>query len=169
MTDMGLLILRLAIGLIVAAHGAQKLFAWFGGPGLDGWTAIIGQLGVRPAPFWARINALAEFLGGLMLAIGLFTPVAAAVLGAVMLMAIVSVHWRNGFFNTNRGIEFPLSLLAGMVTIGLAGPGAYALAPQSLLGWSLPTLFLVTSALGVLADGVALATAAISTDQRHTA
>lgn len=169
MNDIGLLILRLVVGLILAAHGAQKLFGWFGGPGIEGWSGILSQMGIRPAGPWAWLHALTEFVGGLMLGIGFLTPIAAAALAAVMVMAIVKVHWKNGFFNKNGGIEFTLGMLGGMIAIGLSGPGAYALYPQSLFGWSPAVLFLITLALGLLGDGLALAGTAIGTGQRHTA
>jgi putative oxidoreductase len=169
MSDIGLLILRLTVGLIMTAHGAQKLVGWFDGPGIENWSSIMGRMGVRPAAFWAWLNALAEVVGGLMLAIGLLTPVAAAMLAAVLAMAIVKVHWRNGFFTKNSGVEFPLSLLASLIAVGLSGPGAYALAPLSLLGWSPTTLFLVLLTAGLLADGVALTTTALNTKQGRPA
>lgn len=169
MNDLGLLILRLVVGLTLTAHGAQKLFGWFGGPGIEGWTGILSQMGVRPAGVWAWLHALMEFVGGLMLGIGLLTPLAAAGLASVMVMAIVKVHWKNGFFNKNGGIEFALAMLGGMIAIGLSGPGAYALDPQSLFGWSSTALFLVALLLGLLVDGLVLASTAVGTGQRHTA
>ncbi len=106
MSDLGLLILRLVVGLTLTAHGAQKLFGWFGGPGIEGWSEIMVNLHVRPAAAWAWLNAVTEFAGGLMLAIGLFTPLAAAGLASVMVMAILSVHWSKGFFNGTAESNF---------------------------------------------------------------
>ncbi len=99
--------MRLVVGLTLAAHGAQKLF--------------------RPAPPWAWTSALAEFLGGLGLALGLLIPLPSfAVLGA-MLVAIALVHWPKGFFNTKGGFEFNLSIIAAIAAVALTGPGAYTL------------------------------------------
>ncbi len=90
--DFAFLILRLTVGLLFAAHGAQKLFGWFGGGGMKGHTEMIHSLNIRPAPLWAWLSALAEFGGGLCLALGFFTPVAAAILISNMVMAIAKVH-----------------------------------------------------------------------------
>jgi putative oxidoreductase len=167
MSDLGLLILRLVVGLTLTAHGAQKWFGWFGGPGIEGWSGIMARMGVRPAGAWARLSAVTEFGGGLMLALGLFSGLAAAGLAAVMVMAIVKVHWGKGFFNKNGGIEFPLGLLGGMIAIGLSGPGAYAMLPQPPLGWTSQTLFLIALTIGLLGDTLALASTATKTSQHH--
>src|SRR5918992_2934305 len=98
MLDLGLLILRLAVGLVLAAHGAQKLFGWFGGPRLSGTARFFGSLGLRPAGAWALITALAEAAGGLLTALGLLGPVGPALLAGVMLVAAVLVHRRHGFW-----------------------------------------------------------------------
>jgi putative oxidoreductase len=169
MSDVGLLILRLVIGLTLTAHGAQKTFGSFGGPGIEGWSAIISRMGVHPARFWAWASALTEFVGGLLFAIGLLTPLAAAGLAAVMVIAIIKVHWRNGFFNRNRGLEFPLSLLTGMVAVGLTGPGALALDPGTIFGRSPSVLFVGLLLIGLLADGLALVSTAVEKGQHHTA
>src|SRR5439155_1943196 len=96
--SIGLLILRLVVGLTLAAHGAQKLFGWFGGYGLAGTGQFLEQLGFRPGRIQAAQAGLAEFVGGLLLAAGFLTPVGAAAVAAVMLVASVSVHLKNGFF-----------------------------------------------------------------------
>jgi putative oxidoreductase len=149
--DLGLLILRV-VGLIVAAHGAQKLFGWFGGPGLKGTSGWLASIRMRPAPFWALMAGLAEFGGGLLLALGLFTPIGVAGIFAAMLMAIVSVHWPK-FWATEGGFEYPLVLLVSGLAIGIAGPGRFSL--DSALGISLPApstliVVLVLSTLGVV-------------------
>jgi putative oxidoreductase len=142
--------LRGVVGLIFAAHGSQKLFGWFGGPGLNTWTNVMKRMGLKPAELWAWISGLSEFAGGLLFGLGLYTPVAAAAMIASMAMAIVKVHWSNGFFNSNRGIEFNLTLIAVLVAVGLTGPGVYALAPQTLFGWSTDGTFIVTTLFGLL-------------------
>src|SRR5713101_3167557 len=136
MAALGLLVLRLAVGLIVAAHGAQKLFGWWGGPGMNGWTQIVQRLRIRPAEPWAWVAALAEFVGGTFLALGLLTPLAAAAIAGSMLVAIVTVHLAKGFWNGKGGYEFNLALLASAVALALTGPGTYSL--DHALGIHLP-------------------------------
>ena len=125
--DLGLMVLHAAIGLIVAAHGAQKAFGWWGGPGLAGWTKAATSMGWHPARPWALLSMLAELVGGLLLAIGLLTPLAAALVLAQTLVIILRVHLRNGFWNGKGGIEYPLTLWLGTAAIMLAGPGAISL------------------------------------------
>jgi putative oxidoreductase len=125
--DVGLLILRVVVGLLFVGHGAQKLFGWFGGKGMSGHTALIEKLGIRPARFWAVISALGESLGGLGLTAGLLTPLAATALIGSMLVVIVRVSWPRGLWNTNGGIEWPLVLATVAFVVGLTGPGIYSL------------------------------------------
>jgi putative oxidoreductase len=134
--DVGLLILRIVVGLLFAGHGAQKLFGWFGGRGMAGHTGLMERLGMSPAPVWAWVNALAEFLGGLGLLFGLLTPLAAVGLLGSMIVAIVKVHGPKGVWNTNGGFEFPLTLAAVAFVVGLTGPGFYSL--DQILGVRLP-------------------------------
>src|SRR6266571_226168 len=108
--SIGLLLLRLAVGLTLAAHGAQKLFGWFGGPGLAAIGPVMEQLGFVPGRRSAFLAGLAETGGGLLLALGLLTPLAAAIVFAVMVVAGVSVHLPRGFFLTNGGYESTLIL-----------------------------------------------------------
>jgi putative oxidoreductase len=119
----GLLVLRLVLGLIMAAHGAQKLLGWFGGPGLAGFAANLEDLGVRPGRVWAPIAAGVEFGGGILVAAGLLTPVAALFLVGDLLIAILTVHLTRGFWNRDGGYEFPLALIGGLVALSLVGPG----------------------------------------------
>jgi putative oxidoreductase len=128
----GLLLLRVVAGLTIAAHGAQKLFGWFGGSGLKGTAESFGSLGFRPAPLMALLAALAE-LAGVLFAFGLLTPLAAFAMATVMLNAIESVHWKNGFFAGKGGYEFNLQLLAIAVAIAMTGPGRFSL--DHALGW----------------------------------
>src|SRR6266545_6485745 len=108
--SMALLLLRMVVGLTLAAHGSQKLFGWFGGGGVDGTARVMEQLGFVPGRRSAVIAGLAEAGGGVLLALGAATPVAAAVLLAVMMVAIVSVHLRQGFFVMQGGYEYPMVL-----------------------------------------------------------
>lgn len=125
--DAGLLIVRLVAGVLMAAHGAQKLFGWFGGYGLAGTAGFMEQLGFRPGRVFASAAATAEFGGGLLIALGLLGPAGPALVLATMIVGAVTVHWHNGVFAMSNGIELPL--LYGVVAAGLAlaGYGAYSL------------------------------------------
>ena len=132
----GLLILRVVIGLTLAAHGAQKLFGWWGGSGMAGWIQAVTKLRIRPAAPWAWIAALSEFGGGLLLAVGLVSPLGSLAIAGAMLVAIATVHWPNGFWNGKRGYEFNLTLLASAIALALTGPGSYSL--DQVLGLHFP-------------------------------
>ncbi len=134
--SLGLLILRLVVGLSLAAHGAQKLFGWFGGYGLLGTGQFLEQLGFRPGRLHAAQAALAELLGGLFLAAGFVTPAAAAAVVAVMLVAAVSVHLKSGFFAHNGGYEYTLVLAGGALALAFTGPGALSLDQALGISWS---------------------------------
>src|SRR5215470_12665231 len=104
--------LRLVAGMVFIAHGSQKVFGAFGGPGLRGFTSSSAPFpAMRPAWLWMGAAAFAEFIGGILVLLGLFTRVGAFLIACVMLTAIAGVHWPN-FFANNRGFEYPLSLLA---------------------------------------------------------
>src|SRR6202165_1007801 len=136
MTAIGLLILRLGIGLIIAAHGAQKLFGVWGGPGMTKWSQSVQRLRIRPAHPWAWVAALSEFGGGLLLALGLLSPLGSLAIAGSMLVAVATVHWTRGFWSTKGGYEFNLTLLAAVTAIALAGPGTYSL--DRAIGFHLP-------------------------------
>lgn len=152
----GLLILRLVAGLTLAAHGAQMFFGWFGGPGISGTLQMQGRMGLKPAPLWAGMAILGEFGGGLSVAFGFLTPLGAAGMFAAMFMAIAKGHWKNGFWNSKRGIEFPLMLLTMGVAIGIIGPGNYSL--DTLFGTTLPEtlLFGILAVVALLVDVIGL-------------
>ena len=126
-TAIGLLILRLGIGLIIAAHGAQKLFGVWGGPGMAKWTQSVQRLRIRPAQPWAWVAALSEFGGGLLLVLGLLSPLGSLALIGAMLVAIATVHLPKGFWVSKGGYEFNLSLIAGAAALAFTGPGLYSL------------------------------------------
>jgi len=130
--SIGILILRLVAGLTLAAHGAQKLFGWFGGYGLTGTGGFLEQLGFVPGKRNALFAGLAEGVGGLFLALGFATPLAAAVIIAVMTVASVSVHLKHGFFNHNQGYEYTMMLAVIALSIAITGPGPISL--DGLLG-----------------------------------
>ncbi|QLC72270.1 DoxX family protein [Pseudomonas sp. LPB0260] len=123
----GLTVLRVIAGLTFAAHGAQKLFGWFGGYGLDGVAQWMESIGLAPGYLMALLAGSAEFFGGLALIFGLLARPAAAVLAVTMLVAIVSVHLANGFFMANNGYEFGLALLAISVAVLVEGAGKLSL------------------------------------------
>jgi putative oxidoreductase len=121
--DLAFLILRIGVGLTFAAHGAQKAFGWWGGPGPAGWSGAMVKMGFTPAGLFAALSTGLELIGGLFLAAGLLTPLVAAALVAQSIVIVARVHWANGFFSTRGGIEFPLALGVVCAAICLAGPG----------------------------------------------
>ena len=125
--NLGLLLIRLIFGLLMAAHGAQKLFGWFGGYGLTGTGGFFESLGFRPGRRFAFGAALSEFGGGWLFALGFLGPVGPALILAVMLVASISVHWRNGLFAATNGVEMPLLVATAVVGIALIGFGTYSL------------------------------------------
>jgi len=119
--------LRLVAGVIFAAHGAQKLFAWFGGYGLDGTGQWMESIGLAPGYLMALLAGSAEFFGGILLLVGLLTRPAALALSGTMVVAIFGVHIQNGLFMSNNGYEFGLALLAMSVALVFEGGGRFAL------------------------------------------
>jgi putative oxidoreductase len=132
--DIGIFLLRAVIGLALAAHGAQKLFGAFGGPGIAGTGAFFDTLGFRPGRLFATMAALGETGGGLLVAFGLFTPFAAAVVVSTMLVAVWGVHLEKGFFAQNGGYEYPLVLGVAAVALAFTGPGR--LSVDAVLGFA---------------------------------
>src|SRR2546423_15131035 len=119
--EMGLLVIRLTIGLVIAAHGAQKLFGWFSGPGIAGTEKMMSNLHLEPARFWAYVGALNEFVGGLFTAAGFLMPLGPLMIIANMLIAVTFVHWSKGFWNAQGGYEFPVVL--GLAALGWSVTG----------------------------------------------
>jgi putative oxidoreductase len=152
-----LLILRIVLGLGLAAHGAQKLFGSFGGHGLTGTGGFFEGLGFRPGKTLALVAGLIEFGGGLLVALGLGGPLGPALAVLVMLIAIASVHRGNGFFAMNQGWELPLLYAAGAAAIAIIGPGRLSL--DAWLG--LWTLWSPASAWLALAGAVLVAAGAL--------
>jgi putative oxidoreductase len=128
----GVLFLRVVIGGIFFGHGAQKLFGWWSGPGLGGMRGMLAGGGWRLPSLMAPLVAVIE-TSGLLLALGLLTPFVALALVANMTVAIATVHWARGFWSTNGGYEFNLSLIAACVAIAAIGPGRISL--DRAIGW----------------------------------
>lgn len=118
-----LLPLRLALGVIFFAHGAQKLFGLWGGRGLAAWVDGAAPLGLRPSWLWMGLAAAAEFAGGIMVMFGFMTRVGAFMLACVMGVAMAGVHWKNGFFLNTGGFEYTLALMGMSLTLLIAGGG----------------------------------------------
>lgn len=116
-------VLRLAVGAVFVAHGAQKLFGLWGGPGLDGTTAFFGHVGLQPAYALAIAAGVVEFVGGLLLVVGGFTIAASVALIVDRLVDVWMVHLPHGFFLPD-GYEFHLVLIAALFSLVLTGPGA---------------------------------------------
>jgi putative oxidoreductase len=149
--DAGLLVGRLIFGGLMAAHGAQKLFGWFGGYGLTAVGGYFEGLGFRPGRLFALAASVSELAGGLLLAAGLLGPIGPALIVAVMIVAAISVHWQHGVFAQSNGIEVPLLYGALAVAVALAGPGAYSLdAALGLTALWTPSIVYGALALGIL-------------------
>ncbi|MGH2466271.1 MAG: DoxX family protein [Candidatus Limnocylindrales bacterium] len=154
--DIAFLLLRLVAGLTFAAHGAQKAFGWWGGPGFAGWQGAMEHMGFRPVRLFALISVLVELVGGIALAVGFLTPLAAALVLAQTVVIIGQVHWPHGFFNSKSGYEFPLQLGAIALAIGLAGAGAASV--DAALGLEIgDNVRIILLALGAVAGVVSLA------------
>ncbi len=117
------LALRIPVGIIFAAHGAQKLFGWFGGYGLDGTGQWMASIGLNPGYLMALLAGSAEFFGGLALLLGLLVRPAAIALAVTMVVAILAVHIGNGLFMSNNGYDFGLALLAAAAALAISGGG----------------------------------------------
>jgi putative oxidoreductase len=154
--SIGLLILRLVVGLGLAAHGAQKLLGWFGGYGLSGTGQFLEQLGFRPGRIHAVQAGMAELGGGLFLAAGLLTPAAAAAVVAVMVVAAVSVHVKKGFFAHDGGYEYTLVLAGAALALAFTGPGDISLDQALGISWSGETWGLGALAAGLIGAAVPL-------------
>ena len=159
----GLLLLRVVGGLTIFAHGAQKLFGWFGGGGVRGTAGFFENLGFRPPVLLAVLAGLGE-TGGLLFAAGFLTPLAALGMTIVMLNAIAVVHWSKGFFNSNGGLEFPLSLATIAVAVAATGPGRFSI--DRALGWD-DNISGVWWGVGVAVVAAAVSIVTVATTRRR--
>lgn len=135
--DLALLIMRIVLGITLLMHGAQKLFGWFGGGGMGQTTGMMGHIGLAHPALFAWLLAFVELGGGFLILIGFLTSLAAALIISDMLVAIVHVHAKNGFFNTSGGYEYNLNLIAMSLGLMLIGAGAASVDYQ-LLGTAVP-------------------------------
>jgi putative oxidoreductase len=152
---LGRLLTRLTLGGLFVGHGTQKLFGWFGGGGMDETAQQFDSLGLRPGRRHALAAGVAEAGGGVLLAAGLATPLAAAALSGVMLTAIQKVHWKNGPWVTNGGFEYNAVLITALFGIVESGPGPWSLDAE--LGIEKRGTAWALAALATGAAGAALA------------
>jgi putative oxidoreductase len=148
----GLLVLRLVVGIGLAAHGSQKLFGWWGGPGVRGLHGHLTKMRFRPAPLWVAGAIGTEIGGGLLLALGFLSPLGPIGVGAAMLMAIAAFHWGQG-----GGFEVPFLYLVAGATLGLTGPGSYSLDSLFKIALPEPVTGIVFAGIAVLGVAVGLA------------
>lgn len=149
--SVGLLIARLALGLAMAAHGSQKLFAWFGGYGIEGTGKYFEGLGFRPGKLFAAKAGVGEFVSGLLVVLGLLGPIGPGLMLAPMLVAIITVHRPNGFFAAGNGIEVPYLYAIGALGLAFTGFGAFSLdALLGLTSLATPVIALAAVTVGVL-------------------
>ncbi|MFF6785739.1 DoxX family membrane protein [Streptomyces sp. NPDC012510] len=155
--DLGLLLLRLGAGGVLAAHGTQKLFGWFGGHGIEGTGAFMESVGYAPGKASATASGLAETGGGALLALGLATPAAGAAAAGAMAGA-AAIHTPNGFFNTEGGYEYAATLGLAAAGLAIAGPGRFSLdhAFGHVVdrGWMVPTALAGTAAVTAVVVGL---------------
>src|SRR5262245_5956719 len=174
--SIGLLILRIVVGLLCVGHGTQKLFGWFGGGGPAGTEGMVGSLGFRPPRPVAYLGGLTETIGGLLLALGFLTPLGTVLIVAMMTSATPSVHLDRGLWNQNGGYELPLVYATAATTIAF-GPGRYSIDALLDLGYDHQVVAIAAAAIGVVAGVLANATrsrgahapAADRQEERHAA
>lgn len=156
--SLGLLILRLVVGLTMTAHGAQKLFGWFGGYGLAGTGGFLEKLGFIPGRRNALFAGLAEFGGGLLLALGFATPLAAMLIISVMFVAVATVHIKHGFFNSNQGFEYNVTLTTVALSVTITGAGPLSVDAALGIHDAGPVWGLAALVAGLVGGAVQLAT-----------
>jgi len=154
--SVGLLALRVVIGLAMAAHGSQKLFGWFGGHGLAGTGGFFEMLGFRPGRAFAFAAGAAELVSGILIALGFLGPIGPALMLSVMIVAALTVHWKNGFFAASNGIEVTLLFGVAAVALAFTGFGVFSLDAvtglSSLVTPAESTAALLLGVLGAVAN-----------------
>ncbi|HET7094930.1 MAG TPA: DoxX family protein [Thermomicrobiales bacterium] len=147
--DLGLLVLRLAVGGLLAGHGAQKLFGAFGGAGLQGTAGWLESMGLKPGDRWALLAGLSEFGGGMLTALGLFHPLGPIATEGAMSLATFRVHAGKPIWNTQGGAELPVTNMSAALALALAGPGRFSL--DEALGIRVPREVAALAGLAVVA------------------
>jgi putative oxidoreductase len=153
MKDLGLLILRLVGGGLLAGHGAQKLFGWFGGGGIEGTAGMMQGMNLKPPKPWAMLAGASEFGGGLLTALGALGPVGPVGTIGAMEMATLKAHWGKPIWNTKGGAELPVLNMAFALAVALLGPGKYSV--DGALGWKIPRRLVLIPGLLLAGAGVA--------------
>jgi putative oxidoreductase len=156
--ELALLILRVVVGVLFVGHGAQKLFGVFGGSGLNGTADTFDAIGLRPGRLYAPAAGATEIGAGVLLALGLLTPVAAALAIAVMVAAVTTIHLPRGLWNQNGGYEYNAVMAAAAFALAGAGPGAWSLDAALDIDWS-STGWALAALVAGLIGGVAAAVA----------
>jgi putative oxidoreductase len=165
--SVGMLILRVVVGLLFIGHGTQKLFGWFGGGGPEGTSGFFGSLGYRSPRTLALVGGLTETVGGVLVLLGLLTPLGSALIIGMMVAAILAVHIDKGVWNSNGGIELPLVFIASATAIAFS-PGRYAIDRALDLGLDGKLSGVLALSVGLLA-GVAVEVTMRSTAAPSTA
>ena len=145
MSDIGLLILRLVVGGLVAGHGSQKLFGWFRGPGLKGTAGWLESLGLKPGTRWATAASVSEFGGGVLTLLGFLHPLGPLGTMGAMIMATVKAHWGKPIWASKGGAELPVINMATALALTLTGPGRFSL--DYVLGIRLPRALVIAIAI----------------------
>ncbi len=145
MSDIGLLILRLAVGGLLAGHGSQKLFGWFSGPGLKGTAGWLESLGLTPGAPWATVASTSEFGGGVLTTLGFLHPFGPLGTMGAMIMATAKAHWGKPIWASQGGAELPVINMATALALTLTGPGRFSL--DQVLGIRLPRVLVITVAI----------------------
>jgi putative oxidoreductase len=154
--SIALLLLRLGVGLTLMGHGVQKLFGWFGGPGLERVKQGFEKQGFKPVWPWIVLAIVGEVGGGLSVALGFLTPLGAAGIFGAMAMATFKSHWKNGFWLNKGGYEYSLILMIASISIGLMGPGNYSLDAFFLINLPQAMLFCILAFAALLIDAIGI-------------
>lgn len=150
---LGMLAVRLAGGILLAAHGAQKLFGLFEGPGLKGFGDAVESMGIKPGRVWAPVAAMAEFGGGMLTALGFLNPLGPLGAIAAMIVATWKVHWGKPVFVSKGGAELPLTNIGIALAVAIEGPGRYSL--DRVLGIRVPGWLRIVATLSTMVGLVA--------------